>query len=78
MRSLAVFAAALLFVACDSTEPQVYANASAREVTLLGLAPGLSGRGIGLQFQYVGDTPSPCYAYSGYGTSTTLQPERDP
>ncbi|WP_412060734.1 hypothetical protein [Rubrivirga sp. IMCC45206] len=78
MRSLAVVAAALVLVlvACDSTEPQVYAAASAREVTLLGIA---SDQTLDLTFRYVGDTPSPCYAYSGYGTSTTLPPgERDP
>ncbi|WP_412068722.1 hypothetical protein [Rubrivirga sp. IMCC43871] len=69
MRSLAVVAAALVLVACDSADPSpVSVAASAEAVTLVGL--DTQHGDLGFAFDYVGRTPSPCHVYSGYGTST--------
>ena len=72
----ALVAAVLLAAGCDAAEPEpARANASAVEVEYLGLSSDPFGS-LALAFRYVGETPCPAYAYSGYGTSFDPQSDR--
>ena len=65
----ALLLATISLAACDSTGVDVSdAHAHAGDVELLGVASTREGA-YEVAFRYVGETPSPCYSLSSYGSS---------